>query len=223
MASRGELFDRLKYLSPAQFEEVLFRLEIEPWIIPGAFAEPSMRAKAVIQRLEQEQEGLVRLEKMLAEPAISIIGEQYIGYEIQSQVEQIVSQYTQQPFEGREEEKRRLDEFVKNNSSSVLLVTAAAGFGKSALLSHWQQRRQEDYFIAYHCFSYRHEKTRSVSEAYRHLLKQLYLYYNIRNRQFPNDENGMRDILVGMLREPVSPEGKRLVIVLDGLDEQNLN
>jgi len=29
----------------------------------------------------------------------------------------------------------------------------------------------------------------------------------------------MRDILVGMLKKPVSPEGKRLVIVLDGLDE----
>jgi hypothetical protein len=219
MDRRGKLFDSLKHLSSAQFEEVLFRLEIEPWIIPGAFAEQSVRAKAVIQRLEQEQDGLVRLEKTLAEPAISIIGEQYIGYEIEAQVKRIVSEYTQQPFEGREEEKRRLDEFVKNNSSGVLLVTAAAGFGKSALLSHWQQTRQEDCFIAYHCFSYRYEKTRSLSEAYRHLLKQLYLYYNIRNGQFPNDENGMRDILVGMLREAISSEGKRLVIVLDGLDE----
>jgi hypothetical protein len=63
MASRGELFDRLKCISSAQFEEVLFRLEIEPWIIPGAFAEQSVRAKAVIQRLEQEQDGLERLEK----------------------------------------------------------------------------------------------------------------------------------------------------------------
>ena len=219
MANRGELFDRLKCLSPAQFEEVLFRLEIEPWIIPGAFAEPNVRAKAVIQRLEQEQEGLVRLEKTLAEPAISIIGEQYIGYEIEAQVKRIISEYTQQPFEGRKEEKRRLDEFVTNNSSGVLLVTGAAGFGKSALLSHWQQTRQEDCFIAYHCFSYRYEKTRSLFEAYRHLLKQLYLYYNIRNGQFPNDENRLREILVGMLGQPVSSEGERLVIVLDGLDE----
>jgi hypothetical protein len=219
MASRSELFDRLKCLSPAQFEEVLFRLEIEPWIIPGSFAEQSIRAIRVIQRLEQEHNGLERLERTLAEPAISIIGEQYIGYEIEAQVKRIVSEYTQQPFEGREEEKRQLDEFVMNNSSAVLLVTAAAGFGKSALLSHWQQTRQEDCFIAYHCFSYRYEKTRLVSEAYRHLLKQLYLYYNIRNGQFPNDENRMRDILIGMLGEPVSQEGKRLVIVLDGLDE----
>src|SRR4028118_447150 len=177
MASRSELLERLKELSPAQFEEVLFRLKIDPAIIPSPFAEQSIRAIRVIQRLEQEQDGLVRLEKTLAEPAISIIGEQYIGYEIEAQVKRIISEYTQQPFEGREEEKRRLDEFVKNNSSGVLLVTAAAGFGKSALLSHWQKTQQDYYFIAYHCFSYRYEKTRSVSEAYRHLLKQLYLYY----------------------------------------------
>ncbi|NEO32172.1 MAG: toll/interleukin-1 receptor domain-containing protein [Symploca sp. SIO3C6] len=149
----------------------------------------------------------------------SRIGKNYIGYEITAQVQQIISGYTQQPFEGREKEKRQLDEFVRKNSSGVLLVTAAAGFGKSALLSHWQQTQQEDFFIAYHCFSYRYQKTRSLFEAYRHLLKQLYLYHNIRNGEYPNDENGMRDILVGMLSKPVSPAGKPLVIVLDGLDE----
>lgn len=214
-----ELLERLKGLSPAQFEEVLFRIDIDPSIIPSPFAEQSLRAIKVIKRLEQEQDGLVRLEKILAEPAISIVGEQYIGYEIEAQVRQIVSDCTQQPFEGREEEKHKLDEFLTNNSSGVLLVTAAAGFGKSALLSHWQKTGQDNFFIAYHCFSYRYEKTRSVSEAYRHLLKQLYYYYNIRNGQYPNDENGMRDMLVRMLREPVSEDGKRLVIVLDGLDE----
>jgi len=219
MVDRDDLYNRLKRLSPAQFEEVLFHLDIDPSHIPSPFAEQSSRAIAVIRSLDQEQDGLVRLEKTLAEPAISIVGEQYIGYEIEVRVRQIVSDYTQQPFEGREEEKRQLDEFLTNNSSGVLLVTAAAGFGKSALLSHWQKTRQDDFFIAYHCFSYRYEKTRSVSEAYRHLLKQLYYYHKIKNGQFPNDENGMRDILMGMLREPVSEDGKRLVIVLDGLDE----
>ncbi|MEQ8385742.1 MAG: AAA family ATPase [Coleofasciculus sp. A1-SPW-01] len=219
MDSRGEVQKRLKTLNPAQFEEVLFRLRIDPAIIPSPFAEQSLRAIRVIQRLEQEPEGLECLNQILDEPAISIIGEQYSGHEIEAQVKRIINDYTQQPLEGREEEKRQLDDFVLNNSKGVLLVTGAAGFGKSALLSHWQQTKQDDYFIAYHCFSYRYQKTRSVSEAYRHLLKQLYLYYNIRNGQFPTDENQMRELLVGMLRKPVSPEGKRLVIVLDGLDE----
>ncbi|NER51297.1 MAG: AAA family ATPase, partial [Symploca sp. SIO1A3] len=219
MVSQNELLKHLNRLNLAQFEEVLFRLKIDPAIIPSSFAEQSIRAIRIIQRLKQEPEGLERLEKTLAEPAISIIGKQYTGYEIEAQVKQIVGEYTQQPLEGREAEKRRLDEFVRNNTSGVLLVTGAAGFGKSTLLSHWQQTQQEDYFIVYHCFSYRYEKTRSLAEAYRHLLKQLYLYCNIRNGEFPNDENGMRDILVGMLREPISAESKGLVIVLDGLDE----
>ena len=221
MSSRNELLTELQELTYPQFEQVLFRLQIELWNIPGPIAEQNLRAQAVIKRLEQERdgEGIQRLTTTLADPAIKISGEQYIGSEIEAQVKQIVSEYTQQPFEGREEEKRELDEFLKNNSSGVLLVTAAAGFGKSALLSHWQQTQQEDYFIAYHCFSYRKEKTRLVSEAYCHLLKQLYYYHNIRNGQFPNDENGMRDILIGMLSKPVSPEKKAFVIVLDGLDE----
>ncbi|MEQ8537592.1 MAG: AAA family ATPase [Coleofasciculus sp. D1-CHI-01] len=219
MDSRGELLQRLKRLNPAQFEQVLFRLGIDPAIIPSPFAEQSLRAIRVIQRLEQESEGVERLNNILAESAISIIGEQYIGYEIEAQVKGIVNEYIQQPFEGREDEQCQLDEFVQHSSRGVLLVTGAAGFGKSALLSHWQESQQEDCFIAYHCFSYRYQKTRLVSEAYRHLLKQLYLYHNIRNGQFPTDPNQMRDILVGMLEKPVSPEGKRLVIVLDGLDE----
>jgi|GEM_PF-2063247 len=254
MASPSELLEHLKELNLAQFEEVLFRLNIDPAIIPSSFAEQSIRAIRVIQRLEQERDGLERLEKTLAEPAISILGKQYTGYEIEAQVKQIVGEYIQQPLEGREVEKHRLDEFVKNNSSGMLLVTGAAGFGKSTLLSHWQQTQQEDYFIVYHCFSYRYEKTRSLTEAYRHLLKQLYLYCNIRNGEFPNDENMMRDILVGMLQTPLWQErglpynifiefssrsreeessrseinskllsgksqSKRLVIVLDGLDE----
>jgi hypothetical protein len=35
--------------------------------------------------------------------------------------------------------------------------------------------------------------------------------------------NGMRDILMGMLSKPVSPEKKAFVIVLDGLDEASEN
>jgi len=139
MVSQNELLEHLKRLNLAQFEEVLFRLKIDPAIIPSSFAEQSIRAIRIIQRLKQEPEGLDRLEKTLAEPAISIIGKQYTGYEIEAQVKQIVGEYIQQPLEGREAEKRRLDEFVRNNTSGVLLVTGAAGFGKSTLLSHWQQ------------------------------------------------------------------------------------
>ncbi|NET56605.1 MAG: ATP-binding protein [Symploca sp. SIO2E6] len=136
MVNQDQLFEHLKGLNLAQFEEVLFRLDIDPAIIPSSFAEQSIRAIQVIRLLKQEKEGLKCLKKTLAEPAISIVGKQYTGYEIEAQVKQIVGEYIQQPLEGREAEKRRLDEFVRNNSRGVLLVTGAAGFGKSALLSH---------------------------------------------------------------------------------------
>ncbi|MEQ9670502.1 AAA family ATPase [Coleofasciculus sp. G2-EDA-02] len=215
-----ELLEKLERLSSEQFQAVIFRLkdDIEEAELPGSTACQSDRAIELIKLLEQ-QDKLQHLNQILDEPAISIVGEQYSGYETEAQVKKIIDDYIKQPLEGRDEEQRQLDDFVLNNSRGVLLVKAAAGFGKSALLSHWQQKKQDDYFIAVHYFSYRYPKTRSVSEAYRHLLKQLYLYHNIPNGQFPNDPNRMRDILVGMLEKPVSPEGKRLVIVLDGLDE----
>lgn len=218
MDSKKEILDRLTSLDREQFRQLVFYLKIPTAELPEDVSQVE-KAIEVYSRLEQEQGGLERLERALADRAISIIGDRYIGCEIEAQVKQIVGDYTQQPFAGREEEKHKLDEFLKNNSSGVLLVTGAAGFGKSSLLSHWQKAQQEDCFIAYHCFSYRYEKTRSVSEAYRHLLKQLYYYHNIRNGEFPNDENQMRDLIVGMLHHPVSPESKHLAIVLDGLDE----
>lgn len=75
MAEQNKLFDRFKRISPAQFEEVLFLLKIDPSIIPSPFAGQSIRAIRVIQWLEQKQDGLERWERTLAEPAISSIRE----------------------------------------------------------------------------------------------------------------------------------------------------
>ncbi|EDX70688.1 hypothetical protein MC7420_5316 [Coleofasciculus chthonoplastes PCC 7420] len=53
---------------------------------------------------------------------------------IEAQVKGIVHEYLQQPFEGREEEQRQLDEFVQNNSKGVLLVSNQCG----GLLRRWR-------------------------------------------------------------------------------------
>ncbi len=221
MALRQQILDKLKHLSYPQFEEVLFRLDIEIWNIPGPIAQPTLRAMAVIKRLEQERDGagFERLEKVLGESAILAIGEQYQGREVETQVKQLLSEYAQKVFAGREAEQDDLNQFVREKSSGVLLVTAPAGFGKSALLANWQKTRHEHYFIAYHCFNSRSDRTRSVSDAYRHLLRQLSIYYNLRNQQLPEYENALRDNLVGILQDFRSREDKPLVIVLDGLDE----
>jgi hypothetical protein len=59
----------------------------------------------------------------------------------------------------------------------MFLITAPAGYGKSSLLMHWQQSRQDQDFIAFHHFSSSIQSLKSVKDAYRNLLRQIYVYY----------------------------------------------
>jgi len=140
-------------------------------------------------------------------------------WEVVDKVEQVINESTQL-FVGRSEEFQKLDEFLRENSSGVKLVKAGAGFGKTALLANWVNgSRGKDCFIAYHFFSQRYDVTRSVARAYRNLLRQLYIYYELSYEQPPNDENQLRERLYSILREHGAREDKPLVIALDGLDE----
>jgi len=144
-------------------------------------------------------------------------GRTLIEWEVVDNVERIVSEYSQL-FVGREEESKKLDEFLSENSSGVMLVTAGAGFGKTALLANWVNAwRDKDYFIAYHFFTQRYGAVRS---AYRNLLRQLYIYYKPTYQQILNDdEEHLKIRLYNLLREYGTREGKPLIIVIDGLDE----
>jgi hypothetical protein len=140
-------------------------------------------------------------------------------WEVVDKVEQVINEYTQL-FVGRSEEFQKLDDFLRENSSGLILVKAGAGFGKTALLANWvNASRDKDCFIAYHFFSQRYDITRSVARAYRNLLRQLYIYYELSYEQPPNDENQLRETLYSILRERGAREDKPLVIALDGLDE----
>lgn len=141
-------------------------------------------------------------------------------WEVIDKVEQIVNKYTQL-FVGRSEDIQKLDNFLCENSSGVILVKAGAGFGKTALLANWvnTRRRNKDCFIAYHFFNHQYSCTRSIKSAYRNLLRQLYLYYNLSYEQMPEDEEQLRIRLYNLLREPCTLENTSLIIVIDGLDE----
>lgn len=146
------------------------------------------------------------------------LSEQYAAKDIAERVEKIASEYTKL-FVGREAELQQLDEFVQHNSNSVLLVTARAGDGKSALLANWRQLRHGDgCFVAYHCFNYREDDTKSPVNAYRNLLRQLYIYYELEERIIPADLNGLQDMLL-IIKDMKARENEPLIIVLDGLDE----
>ncbi|WP_293092244.1 AAA family ATPase [Moorena sp. SIOASIH] len=145
--------------------------------------------------------------------------QQDIGWETSRRVEAIAEEYTHL-FIGREDEQQQLDQFLSEYRSGVLIVTGGAGFGKSALLANWKQRqRKHGCFVVYHCFSYRYDKTRSILESYRNLLKQLFIYYGIGDQLLRSDQNSLRDSLLHLVYEHGSREGQPLVIILDGLDE----
>lgn len=145
--------------------------------------------------------------------------QKYAGYEIAERVKKIVQEYTKL-FVGRETEIQQLESFLNENKSGVVLVTGGAGFGKSALLANWKEmRHDEGYFVGYHCFNTRSNVTRSIVQAYRNLLCQLYIYYELSDRQLPNEEIHLRDVLSGIVHERKSRLEHPLIIILDGLDE----
>ncbi|MEA5594244.1 SMEK domain-containing protein [Rivularia sp. UHCC 0363] len=142
-------------------------------------------------------------------------------WEVIDKVEQIINEYTQL-FVGRSKETQELDNFLYENSSGAMLVTAEAGFGKTALLANWLQSRQNNNcFIAYHFFSEREEKTRSAKSAYKNLLRQLHIYYELYNEPQPNELDELRAAIYNILRERGAREDKLLIIVVDALGELN--
>jgi len=145
--------------------------------------------------------------------------EQYAVREVRERVTQIIEEHAQL-FVGREAELQQLDRFLAEYTSGLLLVTAGAGFGKSALLANWKQKlQQEKCFIVYHSFSARFSITQSPRRAYRHLLQQLYIYYELSDEFLPNEEQQLRDTLLGLIQDRGAREDEPLVIVSDGLDE----
>jgi len=127
----------------------------------------------------------------------------------------LVEEYTKL-FVGRSEMLELLDEFLSQSDNRWKIITAKAGFGKTALLANWVKSRQgNDCFIAYHFFSQRDEVTRSVVNAYRNLLQQLYNYCKL-SKPLPHDKNELREALCDIVKDW---KGNSLVVVLDGLDE----
>jgi hypothetical protein len=140
--------------------------------------------------------------------------------EVADKVQQIINDNIKL-FVGRSEEINTLDNFLSKNSKGIKLVIGGAGFGKTSLLANWiKSQENKDYFIAYHFFSQRYDVTRSVKNAYRHLLQQLYTYYDeLTYQQLPNDEQQLRDTLIDLLQKYSARKDKPLVIILDSLDE----
>ena len=141
-------------------------------------------------------------------------------WEVVDKVEQIINESTEL-FVGGSENFQKLDNFLADNSSGVMLVKAGAGCGKTSLLANWVDRERQGnrYFIAYHFFSQRYDKTRYVKSAYWNLLRQIYRYYELYHEPLPNERDELRNRLNNILKERGARQDKPLVIVIDALDE----
>ena len=184
----------------------------------------AMDIPSTLQSLQAQYEKLgklsdEKLEDILRELRRRPLYERYTGIEVANSVENLVNEYTTL-FVGREKELAKLDAFLVDKPCGVMTITAKAGFGKSALLANWiAARKGEGYFFAYHFFNNRNDATIKVNNAYRNLLRQILIYYEIADEPLPIDKQNLRDMLIGILTEHKTNPDEPLVIILDGLDE----
>jgi hypothetical protein len=141
--------------------------------------------------------------------------------------EYLVSETGPVPFGGRDEELRRLDEWLFNpNSPPRMLVTAPAGRGKSALLVRWMKNLQEGggcgaegWQLAFMPISIR-TGTNRPEVFYEGLARRL---SEITNEPLPTeafrDGEGFRYAVREQLDRVASGGKPRTLVVIDGIDE----
>jgi hypothetical protein len=154
------------------------------------------------------------------------------GFEYRNKIELFLKDYLGTtdcpvPFAGRNEELDKLDRWLDAaGNDSYRLLLAPAGRGKSAMLARWAlglaRRGDQRLLLVYLPVSSRHEINRFTvalpALAY-HLREVLGLKDDGRHCQTADEWFGRIANLVGaFLREPGD---RRLVVVIDGLDEAN--
>ena len=140
--------------------------------------------------------------------------------EIADKVEALRRDYTRE-FAGRNSEMAVLDGYLASQSRMPLLVAGPAGFGKTALMAKWLERKKAEGVCAvYHFFSQRSGLT-TVRDAYLNLLRQIPGQEHGVPGELPADssERNLRAALYDALLQWKRRGGKAMLVVIDGLDE----
>ena len=123
-------------------------------------------------------------------------------------------------FGGRQDDLQTLNDFLRTSSNRCALLLAPAGRGKTALLVQWidrDLRSSEDWYVVFHPINNRYS-TDGLEATFRSLLTSLSHFHGERldlTNPSPDEFRGrFRDLLT---REP--PEGRRLLVILDAMDE----
>jgi F0F1-type ATP synthase delta subunit len=124
------------------------------------------------------------------------------------------------PFGGRETYLAQLDAWLEHGPTPYLLLAAPAGRGKSALLVHWSQRllARDDLAIAFVPVSIRFS-TNLAGVFFVALTARLAALHN---EKVPANLDTSPEVWRGLMSDYLSrplPDGRRLLLIIDGLDE----
>lgn len=124
------------------------------------------------------------------------------------------------PFGGRGKELRALDSWLEAGRESFALMVAPAGRGKSALLVRWAAHlaMRQDVAVAFVPISIRFE-TNLANVTFAVLAAQL---AHLHGEQIPSAASTSIDEWRGIVQrylERSPPQGRRVVVILDGIDE----
>jgi NACHT domain len=123
------------------------------------------------------------------------------------------------PFGGRDAEVARLNAFLAGQPSGYVFVTAPSGYGKTALLAHWLsllEKRTEDHSFTAYTFMSRLDGLADEDFTLRNLCQQL-AYFHGEHGPLPTTSAELRARYIRLLT--TTTIGKRLTVILDGLDE----
>lgn len=128
------------------------------------------------------------------------------------------------PFGGRDDDLQRLENWRTGSEKQFLLIAAPAGRGKSALLTHWARQLDTEEMrkkvaTVFVPISGRHE-TMLQSDVFPCIVAQLAALAEKKPpaHSLNLSTNQWKGFLGDYLREPL-PDGRQLIIILDGLDE----
>jgi len=142
--------------------------------------------------------------------------------DLRALVQPLIEAYTA-IFGGRDAELEQLDAFLADERHPFGLLVAPTGLGKTALLVHWirrvQQRTDNRWQIIFVPVSIRYQ-TADQGVALRMLAHSLAEFHHDLEqfRQYEQSPAGLRALVIDYLRRPL-PDGSRLLLVLDGIDE----
>ncbi|MCA9975972.1 MAG: NACHT domain-containing protein, partial [Anaerolineales bacterium] len=125
------------------------------------------------------------------------------------------------PFGGRNQELAQLDNWLAQESTQHLLLVAPAGRGKSALLARWSQRltTNNNLDVVFMPISVRFNTNREDNTFVILATRLAHFYGKQIPTNYANQSPQMwRGLVAEYLREPL-PDGRQLLLILDGLDE----